>query len=110
MQCNVTEQEGALLVSLSGSVDLEHAGGVRKALLGCLDRGGDITVSLAGVEYIDSSGIATLVEAYQLAREKGIGFVLSAVSAQALRVLKLARLDRVFTIRDDPAPLPGAAG
>ena len=103
MSCDVTERDGTLLVDLSGSVDLEHADGVRTALLDCIEKKRDIRVNLAGVDYIDSSGIATLVEAFQLAKENGTAFVLAAVSAQALRVLKLARLDTVFTILDSEA-------
>ncbi len=103
MSCDVREQDGSLLVDLQGHVDLEHADGVRAALLGCIEKKCDIKVSLAAVDYIDSSGIATLVEAFQLAKENGTAFVLAAVSAQALRVLKLARLDTVFTILDPEA-------
>lgn len=104
MNCEMREQDGALLVDLQGSVDLEHADGVRTVLLDCIEKKRDIKVSMAGVDYIDSSGIATLVEAFQLAKENKTAFVLAAVSAQALRVLKLARLDTVFTILDsDPA-------
>ncbi len=109
MICDVREQDGTLMVDLSGAVDLEHADGVRTALLDCIEKKRDIRVSLAGVDYIDSSGIATLVEAFQLAKENGTGFALAAVSAQALRVLKLARLDTVFTILD-PDSAPQAAG
>ena len=103
MSCEVTERDGTMLVDLSGHIDLEHADGVRTALLGCIEKKRDIQVSLAAVDYIDSSGIATLVEAFQLAKENGTGFSLAAVSAQALRVLKLARLDPVFTILDPAA-------
>jgi anti-sigma B factor antagonist len=103
MSCEVKEQDGTLQVDLGGSVDLEHADGVRAVLLDCIEKKRDIKVSLAAVDYIDSSGIATLVEAFQLAKENGTAFVLAAVSAQALRVLKLARLDTVFTILDPEA-------
>ena len=103
MSCDVREQDGALLVDLGGYIDLEHADGVRAALLDCIEKKRDIKVCLAAVDYIDSSGIATLVEAFQLAKENGTAFVLDAVSAQALRVLKLARLDTVFTILDSEA-------
>ena len=50
------------------------------------------------VAYIDSSGIASLVEALQTARTQQAVFVLADVSEAAQRVLQLARLDKVFTI------------
>ncbi len=110
MSCDVTEQDGALLVDLTGHIDLEHADSVRSALLDCISKKCDIKVSLAAVDYIDSSGIATLVEAFQLAKENGTGFVLAAVSSQALRVLKLARLDTVFTILGPDAAAQASTG
>jgi anti-sigma B factor antagonist len=50
------------------------------------------------VTYIDSSGIASLVEAYQTAKKKGLRFGLLAVSEPVMSVLALARLDKVFPI------------
>ena len=47
-----------------------------------------------------SSGVASLVEAFQLAKQKESSFSLVAVSPAAMRVLALARLDRVFTIHE----------
>ena len=48
--------------------------------------------------YIDSSGIACLVEALQVARNHGANLGLLSVSTQAMRALELARLDTVFPI------------
>ena len=57
----------------------------------------------AGVAVIDSSGVATFLEAYQGARKNEGIFVLAAVGETVLRVLKLARLDGVFTLADSVA-------
>ena len=70
-------------------------------LLGQVASGKDVLVDLSAVDYIDSSGIASLVEALQLARDKGTDLLLVAVSQQAMRVLRLARLDKVFSIHGD---------
>jgi anti-sigma B factor antagonist len=53
---------------------------------------------MSAIAYIDSSGVASLVEAFQSARKAGIRFALGSVSEAALRVLQLARLDRIFSI------------
>ena len=66
----------------------------------CLGKGTAIIVDLAKVEYIDSSGVASLVETFQAAKGKKLDFKLAAVSEASLRVLKLARLDSVFEICD----------
>ena len=58
-------------------------------------------VDLSEVSYIDSSGIAALVEGLQNAKSKGRKFALVAVSKAVMAVLQLARLDRVFAIYPD---------
>lgn len=89
------------VVSLHGEIDLERAPGVRRLLLSSVDRGKDMLVDLSEVSYIDSSGIANLIEALQSAKTKDLRFALVSVSDQAKRVLKLARLDTVFVMYDD---------
>ena len=103
MEHSVTEEGGALVVSLRGDVDLEHSPKAREVLLDCVKRGRKVLVDLSGVSYIDSSGVASLVEAFQRAKKSGVEFALVAVNAPALRVLELARLDKVFTIHESRA-------
>jgi anti-sigma B factor antagonist len=99
----ISETNGRIVIALSGEIDLETAPAVRKALLDNLKGGKDLLIDLAQVTYIDSSGIASLVESLQLARKQGHDVALVAVSPRALRVLELARLDKVFTIHADLA-------
>ena len=91
------------VIRLAGNVDLEHSPGVRQRLLDAVSARVDVFVDLSEVTYIDSSGIACLVEALQTARNHGANLDLVAVSRQAMRVLELARLDMVFSIHDDLA-------
>ena len=96
-----TAQNGeAFVVSLEGDVDLQSSPDARGVLLDAVERSKRVVVDLSGVGYIDSSGIAALVEALQRSRQRkdGAALALAAVSDPVLRVLKLARLDRVFTI------------
>lgn len=86
------------VIALSGEVDLYYSPQARKQILRELKRKHNVLVDLAKVDYIDSSGVATLVEGYQLARENDLEFGLVGVSEAALRVLQLARLDEVFPI------------
>jgi anti-sigma B factor antagonist len=92
--------EATTVVALAGEVDLQHSPKLRKVLMELMFEQCDVLVDMARVDYIDSSGIASLVEAYQMARKNGTRFVLVSVSEAARRVLQLARLDRVFTIAD----------
>jgi anti-sigma B factor antagonist len=98
MAYEIREVNGAAVVALTGDVDLQTSPQVRQQLLECLDRQARIVVDLSAVSYIDSSGVASLVEAFQVSRKKGASFSLASVSSAAMRVLSLARLDKVFTI------------
>lgn len=100
MQHKVSEERGVLVVALEGDVDMSSSPDARKVLLDCVGRGRPVVVDMAGVSYIDSSGVASLVESLQNARKSGSAFVLAAVSEPARRVLELARLDQVFTIHE----------
>ncbi len=100
MHHEVKEERGALVVALEGDVDLENSPQARAVLLDCVGRGRDVFVDLSRVNYIDSSGVASLVEAYQKAKRNDTRFALIAVNPAALRVLELARLDKVFTIHE----------
>jgi len=97
----IREVQGHLVVALSGEIDLDRAPAVRRQLLDCVKRQQDVLVDLSAVTYIDSSGIASLVEALQWATRRGSDLSLVAVSPQALRVFELARLDKVFSIHPD---------
>ena len=101
MDINIQKVSGHTVIALSGEVDLHYSPQAREAILKHLQAGEPVLVDLSGVTYIDSSGIASLVEGYQLAREQQLDFCLIGVSDAAMQVLKLARLDSVFPIHDD---------
>ena len=103
MASSLSEARHQDVVRLAGSVDLEHSPDIRQRLLDAVAERVNIFVDLSEVTYIDSSGIACLVEALQAARNHGATLGLVAVSRQAMRVLELARLDMVFSIHDDLA-------
>jgi len=100
---SITEQSGRTVVALSGEIDMEEAPKVRRALLDVMKQKRDILVDLSQVTYIDSSGIASLIEGLQAARKQKNDLALVSVSQRARRVLELARLDKVFTIHADLA-------
>jgi|SRR5690606_853592 len=110
---NGIEQEtadGRTLIRLRGEVDLSWSQQVRQAVLDALAKSRRVGVVLSDVSYIDSSGIAALVEGFQNARSKGSAFALVAVSDSVRAVLELARLDRVFPIVADVESIPDVAG
>jgi len=103
MQHTITKDGEIMVIALKGDIDLEYSSSMRKVLLDCVAKGRGVAVDLSGVSMIDSSGVASLLEAFQTARKRGKKLILAAPPNSVLRVLKLARLDTVFQIADDVA-------
>lgn len=97
---NVSQQEDYTLLGLQGEIDLHTSNELRNKLLELVPMQALLMVDLASVAYIDSSGVACLVEAYQLSRTQNRRFALVGLSEAALNVLRLAHLDQVFPIFD----------
>ena len=110
MTIEVRDVNGTSVVALTGDVDLQTSPAVRQKLLACLETSKRLVADLGAVSYIDSSGVASLVEAFQVSRKKGAYFALASVSPAAMRVLSLARLDKVFTIHPDVTAATTAQG
>ena len=100
MRHDIQEKEGTCVISFTGEVDLESSPEAREILLKCFGKTSRVLVDLSEVTYIDSSGVASLVEALQASKKSGSRFALAAVSEPTRRVLELARLDKVFTMYD----------
>ncbi len=101
MEHHIREEQGYHIASLTGEIDLETSPQARKILLDTVDHCEKILIDMASVTYLDSSGIATLVEAFQRAKKNGKHMAFIYLSPAVLRVLSLARLDKVFAIHAD---------
>jgi anti-sigma B factor antagonist len=89
------------LITVEGEVDLYTSPELRISIKKTLEDGtGPVAVNLSGVRYMDSSGVATLIEGLRLAREKCRPYHLVAPSRPVTKVMELARLDMVFDIRE----------
>ena len=89
----------AVILSPEGDVDLSASPSLRVRLREALDqRPARLVVDLGGVDYMDSSGVATLVEGLQIARRGSTTLVLANLRDRVRSVFEIARLDTVFTI------------
>lgn len=94
-----TEQNGNYKIQVIGQVDLYTSPNLRKAILESVDKSkGLIIVQLSQVEYMDSSGVATLVEGLRSATKQNKSFQLMSPSHAVRKVLNLSRLETVFSI------------
>ena len=99
----VTEKiDAGFLLRLRGDVDMNTSSDVRSALAEVFKQGSTgmraILIDLSQVRYMDSSGIATLVEAMQNCLKKGARLRLFELSPPVRDVFELARLANVFEI------------
>ncbi|HKM91435.1 MAG TPA: STAS domain-containing protein [Candidatus Acidoferrales bacterium] len=96
-----TRQQGtSTVVDVQGDIDLYNSPEVRKIILEELKekKVPRLIVNLSGVRYIDSSGVASLVEGLKVSRTMSSRFMLYGLSPAAREVLELSRLIRVFEV------------
>ena len=99
MKVHVRSLDKISVIDGTGDVDLYSSPILRDALLAEIKADGpSVLVNMSGVTYIDSSGIATLVEGLQLSRQTKTRFGLFGLRPNARSVLELARLNKVFVI------------
>jgi anti-sigma B factor antagonist len=105
------------ILDLSGEITLFNSPEIRKALLSQLKehRVQHLVLNMLGVPYIDSSGVASLVEGLKASRDVSARFALFGLSKSAKTVLELTHLLRIFEVHQTeqealeapaPAPLP----
>ncbi|MGC9665057.1 STAS domain-containing protein [Planosporangium sp. 12N6] len=84
-----------VIVSVRGELDLATADQLRAAISEMLNRGrvAAIGLDLRGLEFIDSTGIGTLVVAQRICHQVGVRLRLTAVSAFAARILGVVGVD-----------------
>jgi anti-sigma B factor antagonist len=90
-------------VDVVGDIDLYNSPEVRKVLLEALreKRVPRVIVNLKNVKYIDSSGVASLVEGLKMSRNLNSRFILYGLSPAAREVLELSRLIKVFEVYEN---------
>ncbi|HIJ59037.1 MAG TPA: STAS domain-containing protein [Nitrospirae bacterium] len=102
MEIKIEDQKNIRILSAMGEVDMHTSPELRKHLLKAVkDKIPIVIVDLKEVSYIDSSGIATLVEALKgMMKYKG-SLKLCSLSERVKEIFSFAKLDKVFEIYKD---------
>lgn len=102
MQLSVRRLNTATIFDISGDIDLANSPEVRSLLLHEVreNRTPRVLMNLSKVRYMDSSGVASLVEGLKASRDLGSRFILFGLGSNAREVLRLSRLLKVFEIYD----------
>ena len=96
----VIEEDGALILKPEGEID-HHAAQSLLASMGTLidtRRPMSVTLDFSGVGFMDSSGIAVILNCYRRVSEFGGVMRVISVAGQARRVLNTAGLERLVSI------------
>ena len=92
------------ILPLEGEIDLHVSPQIGASLAAIIDKKPTkVVVDLARVTYIDSSGLAVLIEAMQNVDAYGGMFALSGLQDGVRPIFEIARLDQVFRIFPDTA-------
>lgn len=86
------------VVDLEGAIDVQNSRDLRTTLFKTLPETSRLALNMTGIRYIDSSGIATLVEVLREARRLEKDFVLFGLGPAVRDVLKLTNLLGLFRI------------
>lgn len=90
---------GALVVRPGGLINNQSSPTLRRILLEHYPGQGDIVINMANVNYMDSSGLATLVEGLQMTRRGGGRLILCEIREKMiLDLLEITHLLEAFHI------------
>lgn len=96
---NVTKQDRAAILKIEGEVDLYSSPKVRKSLLQLIkEKMPVVVVNLEAVNYLDSSGVATLIEGLQEIGKYSGSLRLCSPTQTVKHVFELSNLDKIFEI------------
>jgi len=99
LEHSVSAQGDVTVLSLKGRLDALRVGQVREELTGLPDKGHlKIVIDVSELEWIDSSGVGTLVSLYKMARAKGGAVNVAGLQRQPKEIFRLLRLDSAFQI------------
>jgi anti-sigma B factor antagonist len=112
MECDIRQLDDVTILDLKGRLSLGEALAfgpgsdlvLTDAIRNLAEQGRKkVILNLAGVKYVDSSGVGQLVGALTMARGKGVALKLINPVKQVGDLLRMTKLYTVFDIRDTEA-------
>ena len=105
LQIHVIREKKGALVQLNGCLNIDSSPSLRDRLLTILQLEAPevLTVDLSEVSHVDSSGIATLIEALKIARTRNTSLSLKGLQGRLLHVLEVTGIAALFELSIHPA-------
>ena len=102
MQITERTEDGIPVVSITGDVDLESSPKLREFLKPkSAKKVPALLLDFTAVNYIDSSGLATLIEYYQGVQSYKGKLALACLSPRVKNVFEIVRLEQIFSLHPD---------
>lgn len=94
--------KGVMVIRLDGKLNMVHAPHLRDLIISHVAAGNNrISIDLANVDFIDSSGLGALINGLKVTRQAGGDLRIAAPTEQVKLVLGLTNLDRVLKFYPD---------
>jgi anti-sigma B factor antagonist len=91
-------------VAIHGRITIATSGEMRRMLSNALRaKPANVSVDLSDVSYIDTSGLATLLEALRTARKQGTRLILGGMQDQPRYLFEITHLDSLFDMAKQEA-------
>jgi anti-anti-sigma factor len=104
MQCVSQQMGGAVMVSLSGRLDVESAASAQRMFTDVLTGGGSrpsmLMINTAEVSFISSTGIRSLLLAAKQAKSDGVRLALAGLTPSIREILSLTGMLDMFGAAD----------
>lgn len=101
MKIQTRQNQEVQIVEVNGEIDFHSSRELREKFQEILDKKcSKLVVNLKKVNYVDSSGLATFVEALQRINRAGGKLVLAGLTPAVRGVFEIAKLDSIFTLQD----------
>lgn len=102
MDISMETVQGKMVITPAGDVDMHSSPALREAILGQTgQKAAALIVDFSSVSYIDSSGIATLVEGLKIMNTYGGRLQLTGMTEDILEIFRFSKLDTIFEICGD---------
>jgi anti-sigma B factor antagonist len=102
MQITERTEENIPIVSITGDIDLESSPKLREFLKPkAAQKTPKLLLDFSGVNYIDSSGLATLIEYFQAVQGFSGKLALASLSPRVKNVFEIVRLEQIFSLHPD---------
>ncbi len=109
MQFKMEEKDNITIFRMSGDIDINTSPELKRSFDKIINnKKNKVLIDLKDVGYVDSSGLATLVEVLKKIRAFGGGLALINLSAKVKGLFEITKLDKLFRVAaDEPAAVEG---